>query len=111
MGEKCYTCGKGKLARKKVNYSLYGFDLGRFEALVCDRCEEVFFVESESRKMTAKAKKLGLWGLEAKTKVGTSGSTLDIRLPKRIIDFMKLKKGREIAIHPENKKRLVVELT
>jgi hypothetical protein len=40
----------------------------------------------------------GVWGLLAKTSGGNVGTALDIRLPKKIIDFLKLKKGEVIAI-------------
>lgn len=60
--------------------------------------------------MTKIAKQRGLWGLTAKTRIGQSGSTLDIRLPKSLIEFMNLKKGEEVTISPEGKKKLVVEV-
>ena len=60
--------------------------------------------------MTQAAKDKGLWGLNAESKVGQSGTTLDIRLPKRVIEFMNIKKGGTVKIYPEDKKKLVVEL-
>ena len=111
MKEKCYTCEKGELVTKKTDYLLYGIKLGRFSAEVCSRCGEIFFDETTSEKMTELAKEKGLWGLAAKTKLGQSGSTLDIRLPKSIIKFMSLKKGKEIFINPESKNRLIIEIS
>lgn len=105
----CYLCGEGELLRKKVPYELYGEHLGDFDAEVCAKCGETFFDENTSRKMTEAAKKKGLWGLSAETKIGQSGSTLDVRLPKRIIEFMNFKKGDAVKIYPEGKKRLVIE--
>ena len=107
---KCYLCGKGKLVKKKVDYVLYGQPLGKYDAEVCSQCGEEFYDEKTFDKMTAKAKEKGLWGLQAKTKIGQSGTTLDIRLPKRIIDYLKLKKGKEVIVYPESKHRLVVEI-
>ena len=70
-----------------------------------------FFLDEEtSKKITLATKAKGLWGLGATTKVGQAGSTLDIRLPKKIIEFLKLKKGKEVMVYPENKNRLVVEI-
>ena len=60
--------------------------------------------------MTEIAKEKGLWGLQAKTKIGRAGTTLDIRLPKRIIKFLDLKKGKEVEIYPEGKNKLVVSI-
>ena len=82
--EKCYICEKGNLEKKKVDYKLYGINLGKFDAEVCNKCKETFFGEETSKKMTETAKKRGLWNLQAKTKIGQAGTTLDIRLPKKI---------------------------
>lgn len=110
MKEKCYLCEQGNLTRKFVDYSLYGISLGKFQAEVCDKCNEVFYNEETSKKMTEAAKKRGLWGLNARTKIGQAGTTLDIRLPKKIISFLKLKKGKEVEIYPEGKNKLVVTI-
>ncbi len=106
--EKCYVCEKGNLKKKKVDYSLYGELIGKFNAEVCDKCGETFFSEEVSEKKTEIAKKKGLFGLEAKTKIGQAGSTLDIRLPQKIIAYMKLKKGEEIKLIPESKRKLII---
>ena len=107
---KCYICEKGEVKKVKLPYSLYGEYLGDFEALKCGKCGEVFYSEETSRRMTQAAKEKGLWGLNAESKIGQSGTTLDIRLPKRVIEFMNLKKGEPVRIYPEDKKRLVVEI-
>lgn len=108
--EKCYMCEKGELKKMKTPYSLYGEFLGDFESEKCSACGEIFYSEETSRRMTEVAKKKGLWGLNAESRIGKSGTTLDIRLPKRIIDFMKLKKGEPVKIYPEDKNKLVVEI-
>ncbi len=108
--EKCYICEKGTLEKKKIPYTFMDEQIGNFEAEVCPICGETFFDEETSRKITAATKAKGLWGIGARTKIGQAGSTLDIRLPKRIIDFLSLKKGEEVIIYPETKKRLVIEL-
>lgn len=105
----CYICQKGELKKKKIEYLLLGKNLGKFEAEVCNRCGEMFFDEEVDKEITKAAKEKGLWGIMTKTKIGQAGSTLDIRLPKKIIEFLKLKKGEEVTIYPEGKNRLVVE--
>ena len=110
MAEKCYICEKGNLNKKLVDYKLYGFSLGKFQAEVCDKCGEIFFDEDTSKKMTETAKRNGLWGLQARTKIGQAGTTLDIRLPKKIINFLKLKKGKEVDIYIEGRDKLVVSI-
>jgi hypothetical protein len=108
--EKCYLCEKGSLAKKKVPYEVLDEKVGMFDAEVCNSCDEIFFDEETSKKITAATKAKGLWGLGSKTKIGQAGSTLDIRLPKRIIDLLGLKKGEDVTVYPESKRRLIVEL-
>ena len=110
MKEKCYTCEQGNLARKLVEPKLYGIIIGKFKAKFCDRCGEIFYDKETFDKITELTKKKGLLGLQAKTKIGQSGSTLNIRLPKKIIDFLDLKKGSEVELLPEGKDKLVVSI-
>ena len=108
--KKCYICETGSLSRKSVGYKLYGVLIGNFGAEVCNKCSEIFFDEETSKKMTEIAKKKGLWGLQSKTKIGQAGTTLDIRLPKKIIEFLNLKKGTEVDIYPEGKNKLIISI-
>ena len=110
MKERCYICEKGHLTKRKIDYKLHGVSLGKFDAEICGRCGEIFFDESTSSKMTRIAKQKGLWGLQARTRIGQAGTTLDVRLPRRIIEFLKLKKGKEVEIYPEGKNKLIISL-
>lgn len=62
---KCYICEKGNLANSKVEYRIYDKNLGKFNALVCNKCNETFFNEKTSNKIDRITKEKGLWGLEA----------------------------------------------
>lgn len=105
----CPIC-KGKMQRKKEQYNYGDMDFGSFDADVCTKCGEVFFTEKSSDAIDAKAKKLGIWGLEKETKISYSGNSLIIRIPKAIADFMGLAKGEEVSLRPEGKRKLVVEV-
>ncbi len=107
---KCYVCEKGNLVKKKVAYVVFGTEVGKFDAEVCTECGETFFDEAVSRKITQKTKEMGLWGLESKTKIGAVGSALDIRLSKKIVDFLRLKKGEEVLVYPESKSSIRVDV-
>jgi len=109
MNEKCYACGKGTLRRRKAPFSMYGVALGLFDALTCASCGEVFFTESASDKIDEAAKRKGLWGLEARTRVGKVGNSIDVKISKKLAEFTALKKGTEVRIYPESKSRLVIE--
>jgi len=104
---KCEECG-GRIQNKKVGYTLYGVVLGTFPAQVCAKCGEVCYEEEVSREMTQIAKEKGLWGLEAKTKVGKVGDALDIRLNKRMIEFLGVKKGTEVSVHPVSRHKIEI---
>lgn len=98
---KCPICN-GKLERKKASYNFGSVSFGVFDADACSKCGEVFFTEESSDAIDAKAKSLGLWGLEKKSMI--------VRIPKSIAEFMKLRKGEEILIRPEDSKKLVIEI-
>lgn len=59
--EKCYICEKGNLEKKKIDYKLHKMLLGKFDAKICNKCEEIFFNEETSKKMTRIAKERKLW--------------------------------------------------
>ncbi|MBW2968681.1 hypothetical protein KY304_02555 [Candidatus Woesearchaeota archaeon] len=107
--KKCEECN-GKIIRKKVSFNLYGIDLGKFTADFCPKCNEEVYDEKTLDKINKIAKKKGLWGLESRTKVGEVGNSLDIRISKKIADFIGLRKGEDIIVHPESKKRIVIDV-
>lgn len=94
----------------KADYSYHDISFGKYDADTCERCGEAFFTEEASDEIDQKARELGLWGLEARSKVSYSGNSLMVRIPREIAEFLELEKGDEIRIHPEGRKRLVVEL-
>ena len=108
--KKCYVCGKGGLTKKEIPYELYGIAVGKYGGEQCSICKEIFYSENVFDEMTKKVKKLGLWGLETKTKLTKVGNSLDIRLNKKIACFLGAKKGKEVVIIPENKKKITVSL-
>jgi len=107
---KCYECEKGNLVKKKVKYEKYGILIGKYPAEVCPKCGEVFFDSSVVAEIEEKVKKIGLWGLRNKTKIGTSGNALDIKLYKRLVNFLNLRKGQDVEIEPINKNKFEVNI-
>ena len=105
----CEECG-GKIVKKKVEHYYLGEFIGNFSAEVCQKCGETVFDEDVSKKMTEIVRKKGLWGLGARTKVGRVGTSLDVKINKKIADFMGLKKGEEVTIYPENKNKLIITI-
>ena len=107
--EQCGEC-KGRIERKKVEYTLLGVNLGKFEALVCSSCGETVYEGTVFKDIEKAAKAKGIWGIAAKTRIGTSGNALDVKLPKAISEFLNLKKGQEVIIEPLDKKRFQVTI-
>ncbi len=106
----CPTCEKSKMQKKQVEYNLFGVSLGYFEALVCKSCNETIFESDASEKIEQKSKELGLFGLARRSKIGTSGTSLDVKIPKRITEFLQLKKGQEIIIEPSAKNKMQITI-
>lgn len=106
---KCPVCGKGLLKKGMVAEEMFGTKLGRYEAEICNKCGESFIDERAMKKLEAKAKEMGVWGLAKKTKVIMSGNSLAVRIPSDIAKFAHLTKGIELVLHPEGKKKIVIE--
>lgn len=106
----CDECKKGILREKKVDYIILGKNLGKYDALVCGSCNETIFTGETFKAVEKKAKEKGLWGLARKTTIGTSGSSLDVKIPKSIVDFLGLKKGREAVVEPLGRNKIEITL-
>ena len=105
---RCPICEKGILKKGKVKEYMFGVFLGEFVADICSKCEESFTDAETTRKIEEVAKQKGIWGIGKKTKITRTGNSLAVRIPKEIVDFLKLKEGKEAYIHPEGK-NLVIE--
>jgi len=106
----CPMCERGALWLRKVPYSDDDLDYGNFEAEVCDRCGETFLTEESARAIETKEKEMGTWGLERRSRVSYSGSSLMVRIPKELERFLKITKGEEVLIRPRGRRRIEIEL-
>lgn len=106
----CPSCSKGKLKKGRVEERMFGVSLGTFEAEVCPSCGETFLGEAAMRKLEARAKELGVWGLGRKLKVSRSGNSLVLRIPSDVAKFLHLTAGKEVYLHPEGEDRFVVDI-
>lgn len=104
----CPVCEKGKLMRKKIDYSYQEWYFGKYDADVCNKCGETFFTEKASDAIEQRAKEIGVWGIERKTRIARSGNSLIVRVPKQIAEFLQINEGDDAIIRPEGKKKLVV---
>lgn len=106
----CIECGKGKMKKQVVEYMQFGESFGSYPALVCTKCNETLFEGSVSLEIEAKAKELGVFGLSRRSKIGTSGTALDVKIPKRITEFLQLKKGQDIIIEPRARNKIEITI-
>jgi len=104
---KCPACNNGELKEGIFKEEQFGVYLGEYEGQKCTYCGEVFFDSDATQKIIEKAKEKGIFGIEARTKVAMSGNSLAIRIPKKIAEFLKLKKGKEVKIHPSGDKLII----
>ncbi|MBI4451830.1 YgiT-type zinc finger protein [Candidatus Woesearchaeota archaeon] len=107
MKMKCPICGKGTLKKGKIKEEMFGVYLGEFPAEICNNCNESFTDEKTTQAITNLAKEKGIWGLGKKTKITKAGNSLAVRIPKDIVNFLKLKEGKEAYIHPEANKIII----
>lgn len=105
---KCPICEKGVLKKQKIKEYMYGIYLGEFPAEVCTKCGDSFTDSETTKKIEDAAKKKGIWGLGATTKITKTGNSLAVRIPKKIVDYLKLKNGEEAYVHPD-KHKLIIE--
>jgi len=106
----CPVCGKGKLRRGKTQEEMFGVDLGEYPAEICDSCGESFVDQDAMRKIEARAKEMGLWGLAKKVSIAKSGNSLVVRIPAKLARFLRLKGGEDALVRPEGREKIVVEL-
>ena len=107
---KCVMCGKGTLEEKTVEHKEFGVSLGKFKAQACPSCGEAFFDSDTAKKIQAKSKERGLFGLAKKTKVAQVGNSLAVRIPKEIATFLKLQKEKEVRIVPKSMHEITIEV-
>jgi YgiT-type zinc finger domain-containing protein len=105
--QKCPVCEKGILKKGKIKEYMFGVFLGEFPAEICEKCGESFTDSATTRKIEEAAKRKGIWGLSATTKITRTGNSLAVRIPKKIVDYLKLKNGEEASIHPEDHKLII----
>lgn len=106
---KCDECG-GKIVKKKKEFKLFDISLGKFDALVCSKCDQTLFTEEVSDQIDKIAKEKGLWGLESRTKIAQTGDSLAIRVNKKLAKFLNLKKGEEVTLIPESKNKIIITI-
>ena len=104
---KCPLCENGTLKKDKVKEYMFGVYLGEFPAEVCTKCGETFTGSVVTKKIEEAAKKKGIWGLGAVTRITKTGNSLAVRIPKKIAEYLKLKDGKEAYVNTDAQKLII----
>lgn len=114
----CPICG-GEVKETKTELSLFGGKIKYSAAgYECLKCKEVFIDEEESKKIDSWVNESSIRKLvdtlrehefKLRRKVGYSGRTLIVRIPKDIERIIPLDEGEEVEIYPEGKNRIIIE--
>jgi|SRR3989338_2623089 len=104
---KCPVCEEGELRKGKIKESMFGVYLGEFPAEICSKCNESFTDSETTRRIEEAARSKGIWGIGKKTKITRTGNSLAVRIPKQLVDYLKLKDGEEAFVHPEGNKLII----
>lgn len=105
----CVICN-GNLKEKNVEHKEFGVSIGIFKAKVCTKCNDTFYDSETAKKIQAKSRELGLFGLAKKTRVAQVGNSLAIRIPKEIAIFTHLKKEGEVRIIPKSPDEIFIQV-
>jgi len=95
------------MKEKLVEHKEFGVSLGKFPAMTCSKCGERFYGLAAVDKIQAASKKAGLFGKVSRVKAAKIGNSIAIRVPKEIAEFVHLKPGMDVVIHPESGKMIV----
>lgn len=108
LGIRC-KCG-GKLKKSVGEVEFFGIDFGIKPVNVCTKCGSEYLSQEIMEEIETEVKKRGLFGLESRGHVAKSGNSLVIRIPKAIIDSLKIKRNVPVLIYPSEKHRLIIEV-
>jgi hypothetical protein len=107
-GVKC-KCG-GKLKRSFTEVEFFGIDFGMKQANVCTKCGTEYLPQEVMEEVETEVKKRGFFSLERRGRVAKSGNSLVIRIPKEIVESLKIRRDLPIVIYPSEPKKLIVEV-
>ena len=117
--DECPIC-EGKIEERKIQLSLFNgkIQINPITAFECKKCNEVFIDEDESKRIDritrlepyhSQIEEMRKHQFRLRRKIGLSGRTLIVRIPKDIQKIISFKEGEEIEIYPEGKNKIIIE--
>ena len=115
----CPICN-GQVRKVETEFSLFEGKIKKNPVVghECMECGEIFIDEDESRRIdkwldeptTRKiVETLRKHEFRLRRKIGYSGRTLVVRIPKDIERIVPFSEGEEVEIYPEGKNRIIIE--
>lgn len=115
----CPLCG-GEVEEVKTELSLFNgkIKINPIVGFECSSCNEIFIDENESKRIDKiirmepyrnQIEEIRKYQFRLRRKVGYSGRTLIVRIPKDIEKSISLREGEEIEIYPEGKNKIIIE--
>jgi hypothetical protein len=108
LGVRC-KCG-GKLKKGVTEVEFFGIDFGIKPATICTKCGSEYITQEIMEEIETEVKRRGLFGLEKRGRVAKSGNSLIVRIPKEIVQSLKIKPDLPVLIYPSEKGKLVIEI-
>jgi len=117
--KECPICG-GDVQKIETELSLFNgkIKINPIVGYECKNCIEIFIDEEESKKIDrminsepyrTQIDEMRKYRFRLRRKVGYSGRSLVVRIPKDIEQVLSLRNGEEIEIYPEGKNKIVIE--
>jgi YgiT-type zinc finger domain-containing protein len=117
--KECPFCG-GKVEEIKTELSLFNgkIKINPIVGFECSSCNEIFIDEDESKRIDritnmepyrSHIEEMRKHQFRLRRKIGYSGRTLIVRIPKDIEQNISLREGEEIEIYPEGKNKIIIE--
>lgn len=107
-GIKC-KCG-GRLKQSFTEVEFLGIDFGVKRANTCTDCGSEFLPHEIMEEIESEVKRRGFFGLERRGHVAKSGNSLVIRIPREIVESLKIKRDLPFIIYPSEPGKLIVEV-
>lgn len=115
----CPICD-GEVIKIETTLSLFNdqIKINPITGYECPKCNEIFIDQEESKRIDVltdlpiykeKIDQLQKTQFRLRRKVGFSGRSLVVRIPKDIERVLDINDGDEIEIYPEGKNRLIIE--
>ena len=106
-----YKCNCGGILKKShTQVEFFGIDFGIRECEVCTKCNSEYLSNEVLEEIEQEVKKKELFGIEKEAEITKSGNSLVIRIPPKIVRFVKAHYKDRVRIYPTGESKISIEL-